>query len=127
MRFSPYPNHPPQVKPKTSLRRSPSPSPDALGLDLKRKAKHHKARVVLPFSRASDNSDYEDDDDATDDDDEADAFVPKSKKGKIPKPPGEAGRPKSGGYKLEEALGWGKEDFAVIQVSFDMFNQGGFR
>ena len=35
---------------------------------------------------------------------------------KIPKPPGEAGRPKSGGFNLEEMLCWPKEDFNTIQV-----------
>lgn len=35
---------------------------------------------------------------------------------KIPKPPGEAGRPKSGGFNLEETLLWLKEYFNDIQV-----------
>jgi hypothetical protein len=35
---------------------------------------------------------------------------------KIQKPPGEAGRPKSGGFNLEETLGWSKEFFNKIQV-----------
>lgn len=37
---------------------------------------------------------------------------------KIPKPPGEAGRPGSGGFNLEETLGWPKEEFNKIQVSY---------
>ena len=35
---------------------------------------------------------------------------------KIPKPIGEAGRPRSGGYNLKEMLGWPKADFDKIQV-----------
>ena len=35
---------------------------------------------------------------------------------KIPKPPGEAGRPKSGGFNLEETLSWPKEYFNDVQV-----------
>ncbi|KIJ04470.1 hypothetical protein PAXINDRAFT_22241 [Paxillus involutus ATCC 200175] len=31
--------------------------------------------------------------------------------GKIPKPNSEAGRPRRGGYNLEEQLGWGEDDF----------------
>ena len=36
---------------------------------------------------------------------------------KIPKPPGEAGRPGSGGYNLKDALGWSKQDYDKVQVS----------
>ena len=36
---------------------------------------------------------------------------------KIPKPPGEAGRPGSGGYNLKEVLGWTKADFDKVQAS----------
>jgi len=36
-------------------------------------------------------------------------------KGLIPKPPGEAGRPDSGGYNLRKALGW--KNFTQLQVS----------
>lgn len=42
--------------------------------------------------------------------------VPESLTTKIPKPPGEAGRPGSGGFNLEETLGWPKEYFNKIQV-----------
>ena len=41
----------------------------------------------------------------------ATSFTPK-----IPKPPGEAGRPKSGGFNLEETLCWPKEYFNAVQV-----------
>ena len=37
---------------------------------------------------------------------------------KIPKPPGEAGRPCSGGYNLRDVLGWTKADFDKIQVIY---------
>jgi hypothetical protein len=35
---------------------------------------------------------------------------------KIPKPPGEPGRPKSGGYKLESVLGWNEATFEAVRV-----------
>jgi hypothetical protein len=37
---------------------------------------------------------------------------------KILKPPGEAGRPGSGGYNLKEELGWSKAEFDKVQVSY---------
>ena len=40
---------------------------------------------------------------------------------KIPKPPGEAGRPGSGGFNLEETLGWPKEYFNKIQVRYETY------
>lgn len=39
----------------------------------------------------------------------------------IRKPPGEPGRPRSGGFNLEEALGWPKDDFDRIQVGRTIF------
>jgi hypothetical protein len=42
----------------------------------------------------------------------------------IPKPPGEPGRPHSGGFNLENAVvssGWPKQDFAAFQVSEVLF------
>lgn len=35
---------------------------------------------------------------------------------KIAKPPGEPGRPKSGGYKLESVLGWNEATFEAVRV-----------
>lgn len=35
---------------------------------------------------------------------------------KIPKPCGEPGRPGSGGYRLEDKLGWNKATFEAITV-----------
>ena len=37
--------------------------------------------------------------------------------GKIPKPAGVAGRPRSGGYNLEQSLAWRKNDFKRLKVS----------
>ena len=34
----------------------------------------------------------------------------------IPKPPGGPGRPRSGGYNLQEQLGWEKDEFEEIKV-----------
>ena len=128
----PYPNrHLPQTKTKTFklLRESDwrrhSPSPPDVNSKHKAKAKPRAVYAASDSSEEEDAADgtmNDDDDDDDDDDDEADAFLPRSKKGKIRKPPGEAGRPKSGGYKLEEALQWKKEDFGLIQVSFNVFN-----
>ena len=36
---------------------------------------------------------------------------------KIPKPPGEAGRPQSGGYSLQEKLNWNDRTYDSIVVS----------
>ena len=36
---------------------------------------------------------------------------------KIPKPPGEAGRPQSGGYNLQEKLNWNDRTYDSIVVS----------
>jgi hypothetical protein len=36
---------------------------------------------------------------------------------KIPKPPGEAGRPQSGGYNLQDKLGWNDRTYESIIVS----------
>lgn len=36
---------------------------------------------------------------------------------KIPKPPGEAGHPGSGGYNLKDVLGWAKAEFDQVQVA----------
>lgn len=35
----------------------------------------------------------------------------------IPKPPGEAGRPQSGGYNLQDKLGWNDSTYEIIVVS----------
>lgn len=46
---------------------------------------------------------------------DSDIDIPSSKK--IPKPPGEPGRPRSGGYSIEVALAsWGKEEFVKVNV-----------
>jgi hypothetical protein len=43
-------------------------------------------------------------------------------KAKIPKPPGEAGRKNSGGFNLEEALGWTEEKYNKLTVSCILIN-----
>jgi len=40
--------------------------------------------------------------------------------GKISKPPGEPGRPRSGGYKLEAVLGWNEATFEAVRVSLGL-------
>ena len=37
---------------------------------------------------------------------------------KIPKPPGEAGRKNSGGFNLEQELGWTQAEYAELMVGF---------
>jgi hypothetical protein len=39
---------------------------------------------------------------------------------KIPKPKGEAGRSNSGGYNLQEALGWEEKRYSEFTVSYLM-------
>jgi hypothetical protein len=39
---------------------------------------------------------------------------------KIRKPPGEPGRPKSGGYKLETVLGWNEATFEAVRVGLQV-------
>ncbi len=41
---------------------------------------------------------------------------------KISKPPGEPGRPRSGGYKLEDVLGWNEATFDAVRVSIRLEN-----
>ena len=40
----------------------------------------------------------------------------------IQKPPGEPGRPWSGGYNIEHALGWAADDYEDFEVSIALFN-----
>lgn len=39
---------------------------------------------------------------------------------KIPKPPGEAGRPQSGGYNLQDKLGWNDKTYESVMVSMSV-------
>lgn len=55
--------------------------------------------------------------DSSDDDDSSGRAADGSKR--IPKPPGEAGRPNCGGYNLEEQLGWPEIKYNVVNVSQD--------
>ena len=57
--------------------------------------------------------------DITDSDSDSDADVeePTTSSHKISKPKGEAGKSGSGGYNLQVAMGWGKEEFAKFTVS----------
>lgn len=60
----------------------------------------------------------DDESDSTDQDDveEGTSQHVDRRSSRIPKPPGEAGRPGSGGFSLPEALGWSKDYFASVQV-----------
>lgn len=42
-----------------------------------------------------------------------------SQSGKIPKPPGEVGRPNRGGYNLSVYLGWPKRDYDAVRVGVE--------
>lgn len=61
-------------------------------------------------------SDLTDLDDVVDPEDTGTSQHAVQRTGKIPKPRGEAGRPGSGGFNLEESLGWSKDYFASVQV-----------
>jgi hypothetical protein len=65
------------------------------------------SRETLPPSRELSPL-TDDSDDASVDPDEA----------TIPKPPGEAGRPESGGYNLEVAVNWNSSEFVLLKVAF---------
>ncbi|KAJ4499228.1 hypothetical protein C8R41DRAFT_915444 [Lentinula lateritia] len=41
---------------------------------------------------------------------------PSASSAKIPKPPGEVGRPGRGGYNLRKILGWSKQDYDNVKV-----------
>jgi hypothetical protein len=69
--------------------------------------------------------------DSTDEDEESDATdesgltdLPESEDelslpvAKIPKPPGEAGRKNSGGFNLQEVLGWNDDKYKKFMVSY---------
>ena len=63
---------------------------------------------------------FEDDSPLTplsDEDDELESEEDGEVSTKIPKPPGEAGRPQSGGYRLQEKLGWNEITYQSITVS----------
>ena len=51
------------------------------------------------------------------DDDDLDAEESNMSSRKIPKPKGEAGKRNSGGYNLQEAMGWEDKEFAMFTVS----------
>jgi hypothetical protein len=55
-------------------------------------------------SLPSDVSDLDMEEDGSDDDE------------RIPKPQGEAGRPKRGGYTLKDALNWKAKDYKMLKV-----------
>lgn len=57
-------------------------------------------------------------DDEDDDDDMESIHSDEAEDGKIAKPLGEAGRPKSGGYNLERELAWPEDSFKQLKVSF---------
>lgn len=85
-----------KTPPPTTRSRAKSPKPNGIRFDLDndRDSQHESE---------TDNRD----------EGEQDSSGPSNK---FPKPPGEPGRPKSGGYKLETALGWNEATFEAIRV-----------
>jgi hypothetical protein len=77
---------------------------------------HH--RQATPF----DSTDEDEESDATDESNLIDS--PESEDehtlpvAKIPKPPGEAGRKNSGGFNLQEVLGWKDDKYKTFMVSY---------
>jgi hypothetical protein len=59
-------------------------------------------------------------DEEDDSQDEIEIGEDKDGEGKISKPPGEPGRPRSGGYKLEDILGWNEVTFEAVRVSIGL-------
>ena len=81
--------------------------------------RHH--RQTTPF----DSADEDEESDATDKsnltdlpESEDEPTVPVAKIPKIPKPPGEAGRKNSGGFNLQEVLGWDDDKYKKFMVSY---------
>lgn len=69
-------------------------------------------KTPSPRSRVSPiATSLEDDDDHEDEEEDEEELT-------IPKPVGEVGRPFSGGYNLQRALGWSHKTFSKLQVSF---------
>jgi hypothetical protein len=60
----------------------------------------------------------------SDEEDELESEEDTSKK--IPKPPGEAGRPHSGGYNLQDKLDWNDKTYESIVVSLPKIFRGVF-
>jgi hypothetical protein len=68
-------------------------------------------RKGVTFASTTDSSDsLSEASDTTEDDADFDQRTP------IPKPSGEAGRPRSGGYNLEDTLAWPKDQYEALVV-----------
>ena len=63
---------------------------------------------------------FEIEEDEEDSQDEIEIGEDDDGEGKISKPPGEPGRPRSGGYKLEDVLGWNEATFEAVRVSISL-------
>jgi hypothetical protein len=96
------------------INRSRTPYTRPRGLPSHRR--HH--RQTTPF----DNADEYEESDATDESNLTDSpeseDEPTLPVAKIPKPPGEAGRKNSGGFNLQEVLGWNDDKYKTFMVSY---------
>jgi len=77
--------------------------------------RHHHHRQTTPFNNVDEESDSTDESNLPDSpESENKATLPLAK---IPKPPGEAGRKNSGGFNLQEVLGWNDNKYKEFMVS----------
>lgn len=98
------------------------------GPHIRRRGQHHsvpynrpKPRERTPARTLSVEFDVQSDSslsDLSDTEESTDGDNLSSTSGLIPKPEGEAGKARSGGYNLEEALGWPKKRFDDFYMSF---------
>lgn len=72
--------------------------------------RYHR-RQTTPFNRVDEESDSTDESGLTDSPESEDKAL-----AKIPKPPGEAGRKNSGGFNLQEVLGWNDDKYRTFMV-----------
>jgi hypothetical protein len=77
--------------------------------------RYHHHRQTTPFNNVDEESDSTDESNLPDSpESENKATLPLAK---IPKPPGEAGRKNSGGFNLQEVLGWNDNKYKKFLVS----------
>jgi hypothetical protein len=109
--------HPPQITPRLEFLPHPLPPLPQITprMEFPGERRPYRSRTRSRTRSLSPNSiELDTLSSAQDSDDEEDRQLTN----KIPKPPGEAGRPASGGFNLEEALGWPKGTYQKILVSY---------
>jgi len=95
------------------IHRSRTPYTRPRGLPSYRR--HHRQTTPFDSADEEEDSDATDEPNLTDSQESEDEHVPVAK---IPKPPGEAGRKNSGGFNLQEVLGWNDDKYKNFMVSY---------